>query len=244
MKLFRHVLRIIYRERGYMNKLVKMTGITVVLGVVLATPVFALGSRALFRADAHPNIATHPGVLGKIFNANGRAALSQATLTAKNGTTLTVTGTDGKTYTVNTDGTTQFRRRFWGKSSLDEMNTGDKVDIIGKWTDSADTTIQAKLVRDTSIQKRFGVFFGSVTSTTGSGFVVATINRGSQTVTIDSTTKLLNRKGATIAQSDIAAGHKVRVRGLWDNTANTITQVTEVKDFSLPVVTTTPTPTP
>ena len=70
--------------------------------------------------------------------------------------------------------------------------------------------------------------------------MIDTINRGSQTVTIDSITKLFDRKQSTIQQAAIVVGHKVRVHGLWNNTAKTITEVTVVKDFSLPIV---PTPT-
>lgn len=217
-----------------MNQSIKIAGVVFVLGVISMTPAFAVSPRALFREDVRENVATRPGSEGKQFSLKGRAAIGRGTLTAKNGTTLTVTGQDGKIYTVNTDGNTQLRRRFWGKGTLDEMNTGDILSIIGQWTDDAHTTILAKLVRDTSIQKRFGVFFGTVTSVTGSGWAMNTINRGTQTVTITSTTKLINRKGQMIVQSDIVAGHKVRVRGLWDNKSNTITEVTEAKDFSLP----------
>ena len=212
-----------------MNQLLKVIGTSLVLST-LVIPVFAEGRLGL-RQEVRE--ATRPGLFGKLFNKKGRAAIGRATLTAKNGTTLTVTSEDGKTYTVNTDSNTQFRRRFWGKSSFDEMNTGDIIAIIGQWTDDAHTTIQAKLVRDTSIQKRFGVFFGTVTSVTSTGWVMNTINRGSQTVTVVSSTKIVNRKGDTLTQTQVLVGHKIRVRGLWDNKANTVTEVKEVKDFTL-----------
>jgi len=31
-------------------------------------------------------------------------------------------------------------------------------------------------------------------------------------------------------------GHKVMVKGLWDNKLNTVTEVTFVRDYSLPVI--------
>jgi hypothetical protein len=187
-----------------------------------------------FREEVRENIGTRPGFIKpKILT---RAAIGIGSVTAINGTTLTVLGKDGKTYTVQTDDKTQFRRHYWGKGSLTEIQIGDSVSVMGKWTDDAHTIIQASFVRDVSIQKFLGVFFGTVQSLTGSGWVMTTIGRGNQTVTVSSSTKFINRKGQIIAQSDIAVGHRIRIRGLWDRTANTITEVKEVKDFNLPVI--------
>lgn len=149
------------------------------------------------------------------------------------GTTLTVSK-DGKTYTINTDASTKFRRLFWGKSSLSEISVGDNLNVWGKWTDDAQTTILARMIRDTSIMKRFGVFIGTVKSKDTASFVITTVNRGDQTVSFDNNTKFVNRKGATISYNDVNVGDRVKVRGLWDKTLSKITQVTQVKDFSLP----------
>lgn len=163
-----------------------------------------------------------------------RVMLSSATLTAKNGTTLTVTK-DSKTYSVGTDSDTQLRRRFWGKATFDEIQVGDSLNIIGMWTDDAKTTIKARLVRDISIQKRFGVFVGVIKSIGTNSFVLETVQRGPQTVTIDSATKIMNRTGQTIPQSDLSVGHRVRVRGMWNNSSSTITEVVGIKDYSVPI---------
>lgn len=179
--------------------------------------------------------ASKPGFMQGIENKLGRAAILNGTILTKSGTTLTVTK-DGKTYSVQTDAKTQLRRRFWGKSTLDEMQVGDSVNIHGKWTDDSQTVVQAVLIRDLSVQKRFGTFFGTVTSVTPTGWVIDTIRRGSQTVTVSSSTKFVNRSGATISQSDILAGQKIRVKGLWNNKTNIISEVTHIKDFSLPPV--------
>lgn len=157
----------------------------------------------------------------------------------KNGNTLTVTK-DGVANSVLVDNNTRLRRRFWGKATLEEMSVGDLVNVLGKWTDEAKSTIQARLVRDTSIQKKYGVFFGTVTSL--SPFIMDT-HRGAQTVTFSTASKFVNRKGETMGQVEILVGHRVRVRGLWDSKLNTITEVAQVKDYSLPVKPS-PTPTP
>jgi len=35
--------------------------------------------------------------------------------------------------------------------------------------------------------------------------------------------------------SDIEVGHRVRVKGIWDLTNKTISEVTQIKDFSIPI---------
>lgn len=209
------------------------------LSLQMAVPIFALGEkgRAELAVETNEKAGSRPGLLRNLLG-NGRAAIGTGTLTAIGGTTapttLTVTK-NGTTYTINITANTQLRRRFWGKATLSEFTVGDMVTIIGQWTDSAHTTVNAVLVRDLSIQKRFGVFIGTVSSLTGTGWVMSTLSRGNQTVTVSTTTKLVNRKGQTISQADVKVNDRVRVRGLWDSKANTITEVTNVKDYTIPV---------
>ncbi|MCX6704328.1 MAG: hypothetical protein NTZ07_02680 [Candidatus Woesebacteria bacterium] len=163
---------------------------------------------------------------------NKRGQLKNVKVTAKDATSITVDN-EGVNVKVDILASTHFRRKFWGKSSLAEISIGDSVDVVGRWVKEDKTEIKAVLIRNLSIQKRFGVFFGTVKSLTDTGFVMTTIRRGEETVTLDSA-KLINRKGQTITAGDIQIGHRVRVRGLWDSIAFTITEVTQVKDFSLP----------
>lgn len=194
-------------------------------------------------------VSSKAGAL-KGFLGFGRAAIGSGEITAKTDTSITVKK-DDKSYTVNLETKTKFRRRFWGKSEIAEFNIGDTVNVIGMWADESHTTINAVLLRDISIQKRFGVFFGQVKTILSNGWVMSTVStkRPDQTVTVSAETKFVNRKGETITQADVKANDRVRVRGLWDNKSNTVTEVKEVKDFSLPpfpsaTVTATVTPTP
>ena len=164
----------------------------------------------------------------------GKIAVGKGTVSAIADNNLTITK-DGKTYTVNTYEQTKFRRKYWGKSDISEINVGDTLNIIGKWQDEAKTTIQALLVRNLSIQMRYGVFFGTIKAMTGNDFTLETVGRGTQTVTVDSNTKYVNRKEETITLEDLQAGHRLRVRGLWNAKNSTITELTKVKDFSLPL---------
>lgn len=189
--------------------------------------------------------ASKAGLLGKIFNNRKNAIrIVNGKITAKSGSTLTILK-DSTTYTVNTDAQTQFSRKFWGKSSLDEMSAGNMVNVIGRWTDDAHTAVLARQVRNLSIQKRFGVFFGTIKSLSSNGWVMSTVGekRPDQTVTTVAATKFVNRKEEAITSGDIKVGQRVRVKGLWDSSENTVTEVTHIKDFDLPVkptVTSTP----
>ena len=161
------------------------------------------------------------------------------------GATLTATeNTSGKTYTVITGKfdkcTTKFVRKFGGKSDLSEYTGGDTINVVGFFTDDTKTTIQACVIRDISIQKRHAEFNGNILSITASGFTMSTVSekKQDQTVTISDTTKIINRRAETITKSALIVGHKVNVKGLWNTANNTVTQVTLVRDLSLPSVST------
>ena len=154
-------------------------------------------------------------------------------ITSISGTSLNI-GKDGKTYTVNTDSNTHFQRHYWGKSSLAEFSVGNKVNVQGKFTDDAKTTILARLIRNLSIMKRHGVFLGDVTVKNSNNFVIKSKERGDQTVYFTGTTKFVKRNEEVMTYADLQVGHRVRVKGLWDKSLNKITEVVQVKDFSLP----------
>ncbi len=188
------------------------------------------------------NIATESKGRNKLILLKRPAHLTNAAVTAKNDSNKSLTLAEGdKTYTVNTTSATMYRRHFWGKSSFEEISVGDKINVWGKWTDEGQTTIEAKMIRNLSVMKRFGVFFGDIKTKGSDNFVISTIGRGDQTVYFTSQTKFINIKGQKITYSDISTGDRIRVRGLWDKTLSKITDVEEIKDFSLPK-TTTPTP--
>jgi hypothetical protein len=190
-------------------------------------------------ATATPTIAPvkfklNPNLIGKIKLAVGkRGWIEKGEVTAISGTTLTVTK-GGVIYTVSTDSNTIFRRRFGGKSQLSEISANDTVNVLGKWQNEEKTQILATHIRDLSIQKRHATFFGTVRTKTDTSLVLTTVNRGEQTVMISSSTKLVNRKMEEIKMSDIQIGHRIRVKGIWDITNKTISEVTQIKDFSIP----------
>lgn len=147
---------------------------------------------------------------------------------------FTISSEDG-TFQVNITDKTKILRKFGGKSSFGELSVGDEVMVFGKFTDDTKSIIDAKTIKNNSIQKRFGAFFGKVTTKNSDNFVMETVERGVQTVYFG-TAKLVDRKEIIITINDIKVGDRVRVKGVWDKTLSKITEVLQVKDFSIPVI--------
>lgn len=219
-----------------MNKFIRVL-LTLAVVSAMTTPVYAEEATLTPKGPFRPRLAQTKTAIN---NRHPKAAIGAGTITAINGTTLTV-DKGGTLYTVKTGTfdrcTTKFIRRFGAASGISEMTVGHTLNVTGIWEDvTAKTTVDACVIRDTSIQKRHGVFVGNVVSLTSTGWVMTTVRakRDNQTVTVSASTKMTNRKNEAITQADIKVGHRVSVRGLWDSTNNTATEVTNVKDFSLP----------
>ncbi|MEK7109830.1 MAG: hypothetical protein AAB876_01265 [Patescibacteria group bacterium] len=147
---------------------------------------------------------------------------------------FSLSGENG-TFQINITDKTQILGKFGGKSSLSEYSIGDEVIVFGKFTDDTKLIIDAKTVKNNSIQKRFGAFFGKVTVKNTDNFIIETLERGTQTVYFG-TAKIVDRKEITITLSDIKIGDRVRVKGVWDKTLSKISDVSQIKDFSIPVI--------
>ena len=141
----------------------------------------------------------------------------------------TVSGTvSGSTFTLNTNGTiytvdastAKAHRRFGALMQLTDIQPGDSVVVRGV---ANGTTISAKLIQDTSLQARNGVFSGKVTiAPDGTGFTLQSVSRGSQKVNYDSTT-IFKKNGQAASSADVVLGSQVRVTGVWDSTNSNIT---------------------
>lgn len=206
--------------------------------LLLCTPVFAEDSStgAQIRGPVRPEIkqeVKETAAQARLSVKDRLAHITGATVTAVSPNSLVISS-QGKTLSVNISSTTKLRRKFWGNATTSEIAVGDLVNVWGTWTDSSQTIINARLVRDISIQKRNGVFVGTVTSLTSLGWVMNTFNRGAQTVIVSASTKITDRNGRTITQDDVVVGNMVRVRGVWNNTTNTISETLTVKDYSIP----------
>jgi hypothetical protein len=144
---------------------------------------------------------------------------------------LTLTDKENRLYIVKITDKTRLIRRWGGKSNLDEFAVGDEVNVIGKWSDEQKTTIEAISIRNLSIRKRFGAFFGTLTEKQDNYFVIATINRGNQKVYFSNTTKFLDHKKNPINYSDLKIGDRLKVKGVWDKVLNEIKETQEIRVF-------------
>jgi hypothetical protein len=156
-------------------------------------------------------------------------------ITGINGSTITGTQTNKKkgttvSYTINA-GSAIVVRKFWGQSSLSQVSIGDRIRVIGTWTDSSKTAINAFLVRDMSIQDRSDRFGGTVSSLGNNSFTFQSKHRGSWTVTVTSQTKITGKKKVSMQFSNINVNDKLRVAGTFDRTGRVIT-ATSIRDMS------------
>lgn len=151
---------------------------------------------------------------------------------------INVIDDNGKTYNVKITEKTQLRLRFWGKAKLSEFTIGNRVKVIGRYLNDDKTEVEAVLIRNLSIQKRWGVFFGEVKTVSENYLVIKTVNWGDLTVYLTNETKLENRKEERIKLNEIQTGHRIRVKGIWNKDLGEIRNVEEIKDFSLPPIVT------
>src|SRR3989339_1782907 len=142
---------------------------------------------------------------------------------------FTMSSEDG-TFQVNITDKTKILRKFGGKSSLAELSVGDEVMVFGKFTDDTKSIIDAKTIKNNSIQKRFGAFFGKVTIKNTDNFIMETEERGIQTVYFGNA-KFVQRNEITMIYADLKVGDRVRVKGIWDKTLSKITEVIQIKIF-------------
>lgn len=154
-------------------------------------------------------------------------------ITAIGEKSLTVKDKSDQVYTVSITDKTQLRRHFWGKAEWTDFSVGNEVTVIGRFTNEEKTTIEAILIKNDSVQRRWGVFFGEVVEKNTDNFVIETVNRGKIKVSITKAS-FVDRSGQTINFYQLVVGHRVRVKGVWDKTLSEIIETDEVKDFSLP----------
>ncbi len=158
-------------------------------------------------------------------------------ITTINGSIVTGTQTNKKTnitktYAINA-GSAIVVRRFWGQSTLSQISVGDKIRVIGTWTDDSKTAINAFLIRDMSIQERADTFSGTVTTIGTNSITFQSNKRGSWTINVESGTKITGKKGVPMQFSNIATNDRLRVDGMLDSASKVITTTT-IRDMSYP----------
>lgn len=163
-------------------------------------------------------------------------------------TTITVVK-ESKNITLNITEKTNILRKYGGKSSLNELKVGDIVTARGKWQDSDSVVLNTLVLRDLSIEKRKATFWGIIKSLDllNKTVIFQTNKRGELKVIVGSETAIVNRRHQAISFSDLMAGDRIRVSGIWAVILKQMEEVRLVKDWTAgpkPSVTVTPTLTP
>ncbi len=140
------------------------------------------------------------------------------TMASASGTTITLTGSNGTSYSVDASGA-KFLRKYGSTMAITDIQTGDTLNVQGA---VSGTNITATSIRDMSQQQKNASFSGSVSSVNGGSFVLASKNRGAQTVNTDSSTTFKELGQTSVSMSNITTGENVDVSGVWDSTASTV----------------------
>lgn len=140
-----------------------------------------------------------------------------------------------KSITLNITADAILLRKFGASSSMSEIHVGDKIIARGTWTDNTKTVLKVSSLRNNSVQKRNATFWGKISSiATESSSIVVSTQKGDQTIEPDSSTKYTNRSGGPISFTDLKIGHWIRVSGVWDTVLKLVTEVKNIKDWTLP----------
>lgn len=191
----------------------------------------AIGQQVIVKGvwDRQSNNVLADSVTIKIINVVKRGEITAINISNSSSTPSTLTlKTKDQTYTVKITEQTKLVRKFGGKSLLSEFSVGDQAQVTG--TLDSETIITAKLVKDISIQKRWGSFTGYIKSlnSTEQTFVLQPTKRDEQTVKVLADTKItnnlyLNKRQQIIVFADLAVNDNVQVDGIWNSQTKTIT---------------------
>ena len=149
-----------------------------------------------------------------------------------------------KEVTMIVDSNTKFVRKYWGKSSLEEVTIGDKLDVRVKTNE--DGTVTATLIKDDTLQWTWKVHNGAIDGLdlTAKTFTLKQKNGKSVTVKVDVKTKIFVPNAASTSTFDgLQNGQVAHIRGIINNKTKVITASlvrVSVPKVEAPVVTSTP----
>lgn len=163
-------------------------------------------------------------------NVLARGQVTTGTVTAINGTTLTLSGqhknaTTTTSYAVNASAAT------FPFGALSNVQVGDKLFVVGT---VSGTSITARLILDQSFHGRI-LFSGAVTAENGLTFTLNSKNNVTYTVNASqaTTTKKMNTTGTAYNADSVAVGDQVIVTGTLSGSTVNATTVRNLGDKML-----------
>lgn len=215
------------REAGSASGGTKILGI--LLSVSMLAPFLAFAqtssttpaSRFGHRVSMSGAIGTHTPPKGGYFNINASTTLVSTisgTVASVSGEFIALTGTGGTSYTIDATNA-KIYRKYGAVMAITDIQTGDSLNVRGTVSGS---NVTAVTIRDMSQQQVNATFSGTVSSVNGASFVLATKQRGSQTVNTTSTTVFKEKGQTSISMSNVTVGENVTTSGVWDSTNSTV----------------------
>ena len=148
------------------------------------------------------------------------------TVSAISGNSITLTGSNNTTYTVDATSAKFMGGSFGSTQTLSNVQVGDKLMVNGTITG---TSVAAKTINDISLQQRT-VFSGKVTAVNGT--TITMTGRNNTTYTVDASaaklTKGFGKNAATISAGSMAVGDMVMIGGSLNGTSITATAINDM----------------
>lgn len=163
---------------------------------------------------------------------SGKVLVRGAKVTSISGNTVnafTAWGSVNLNWAVNVDPNgSKVVRKFGGVASVSEIAVGDLISFHGDLvtTTASPLTVNAKTVKDWSIQKKLSGVNGTVKSVDPAlmSFVLTNGERGDVTVLVTSSTKISKGEDGTAATfADVTVGARVGARGVWNTLSSQLT---------------------
>lgn len=153
----------------------------------------------------------------------GMVLVRGAKVTAVSGSVIsaaTVFGSTNLMWTINVTDSTNFVQRSNKQSNLSDISVGDFVSFKGDLVTTASTlTVNAKILKDWSVQKKKISLIGKVVSLATNSFVLTTDERGQLTVNVGTSTVFSKGDATVVTFADVHVGDKVSANGTFDEVA-------------------------
>lgn len=158
---------------------------------------------------------------------DGTVLVRGATISSISGNTIVASvtwGNSGLSWTVRTDGSTEFVRSSGGTNRVGDLATGHVISFAGI-LDASSTpfTVNAKVVKDWSLPQQV-TLNGKVKSVNSGSqnFVIESKKDSDVTVTIASSTVIQLKNGGAATFAEITVNDEVKATGLYNSGAKTL----------------------
>lgn len=209
-----------------MNQSLKHIGVAALALTLIATPVLAFANSGKNKAYAPRSVGS---TLEVAIRDDGSTVVRGARVTNVSGGTITaqtIWDASSITWTVRTDGDTDFYKKSGSASVIGDISTGDYVSFSGSLTTGSSFTVDADVVKNWSLLEDRRTVAGTVSHIDGSELTINTKADGAVTVRTNGDTSY---QGRADALADITVGSKIVVSGPF----NTDTKVLTATSLSL-----------